>query len=178
MGRHEEALNESKIAQQFDPLSPNFPANIAWTLYIAERFNEAEAQLEEVIKRDPNYARAYTTLGEIYTAEGKFNEAHEVIQKAKRLSADIQTETITAYLYAVSGRTAEASKLAATLESKAQKKELQAFLMAEVYAGLNDLDKSFYWLERAFQERSNWLVFSKVSPRLNSFIRIHDIRIY
>jgi len=166
MGRYEEAINELKIAQQFDPLSPNFPASIAWVLYLAGRFNEAEAQLEEVIKRDPNYARAYTSLGEIYTEEGKFNEAHEVIQKAQRLSEDIQTETITAYLYAVSGRTAEASKLAATLESKAQKKEFQPFLMAEVYAGLNDLDKSFYWLERAFQERSNWLVFSKVSPRL------------
>jgi tetratricopeptide (TPR) repeat protein len=128
--------------------------------------NEAEAQLKEVIKRDPNYARAYTNLAEIYTEEGKFNEAFQALQKAKRLSPDVQTETITAYLYAVSGRKAEASKLAANLESKAQKKEFPAFLMAEVYAGLNDLDKAFYWLERAFQERSNWLVFTKVSPRL------------
>jgi TolB-like protein/Tfp pilus assembly protein PilF len=166
MGRTEEALNELRIAQQFDPQSPNFPASIAWTLYIAGRFEEAEEQLKEVIKRDPNYARAYTNLAEIYTEKGKFNEAFQMLQKAKQISADVQTETISAYLYAVSGRKQEASKLAANLESKAQKKEFPAFLTAEVYAGLSDLDKAFYWLERAFQERSNWLVFTKISPRL------------
>jgi Tfp pilus assembly protein PilF len=166
MGRTEEALNELKIAQQFDPQSPNFPASIAWTLYIAGRFNEAEAQLKEVIKRDPNFARAYTNLAEIYTEEGKFNEALQTLEKAKGPSSDVLTETITANLFAVSRRKAEASELAAKLESKAQKKEFPAFLIAEVYSGLNDPDKAFYWLERSFQERSNWLVFSKVSPRL------------
>ena len=38
--------------------------------------------------------------------------------------------------------------------------------MAEVYAGLNDPEKAFYWLERAFEERSNWMVFTKISQRL------------
>ncbi|HLM62562.1 MAG TPA: hypothetical protein VK308_17300, partial [Pyrinomonadaceae bacterium] len=44
--------------------------------------------------------------------------------------------------------------------------ELPPYLLAEVYASLNDRDKAFYWLERAVEERSNWLVFSKVSRRL------------
>ena len=178
MGRTEEALNELKIAQQFDPQSLSFSANIAWTLYIAGRFDEAEAQLKEVLRRDPNYARAYMTLGEIYLEEGKFNEALEALQKAKLLSADFQTETMIAHLYAVFGRKAEALETAANMESKVLNKEIPSFLIAEIYAGLNDQDKAFYWLERAFQERSNWLVFSKVWRRfkpLRSDPRFDDL---
>jgi tetratricopeptide (TPR) repeat protein len=166
MGRTEEALNELNIARQFDPNSPNPPANIAWALFIAGRFDEAEAELKQVLKRDPNFARAYSNLGEIYTEKGKFGEALDALQKAKKISPDALTETVTAHLYAVSGRRAEALKMAADFESKAQKKELPAFLMAEVYAGLNEPEKAFYWLERAFEERSNWMVFTKISLRL------------
>lgn len=166
-GRTEEALNELKIAQQFDPQSPVYSSSTAWILYLAGRYDEAEAQLRQVLKRDPDKARAYSNLAEIYTAEGKFDEAFEALQKAKRLSTDDPlTETITAHLYAVSGRKAEAFKMVENLESKAQKKELPPFLLAEVYAGLGDRDKAFYWLERALEERSNWLVFTKVSRRL------------
>ena len=171
MGRTEEALNELKIARQFDPNSPNNTSTIAWALYIAGRFDEAEAELKQFLKRDPNYARAYSNLSEIYMEKGKFDESLEALQKAKSLAADGLTETMTAHLYAVSGRKAEALKMAANLESKARKKELPPFLLAEVYAGLNDRDKAFYWLDRAVEERSNWLVFSKVSRRLKP---LHD----
>lgn len=166
MGRHDEALNESKIARRLDSESSNSAAVIGWTLYVAGRFDEAEAHLSEIIKLNPSYARAYINLGEIYLETGRFDQALEALQKAGQLSPDAQTETIAASVYAASGRTAEASELAASLEAKAQKKEIPAFLMAEVYAGLRDSDKAFDWLERAVDERSNWLVFAKVSPRL------------
>ena len=39
---------------------------------------------------------------------------------------------------------------------------------AVVYAGLDDKDKAFYWLERAYQERSNWLTLIKVGRRLKN----------
>jgi hypothetical protein len=38
--------------------------------------------------------------------------------------------------------------------------------MAEVFAGLGERDRAFYWLERGFQERSNWMVFTRISRRL------------
>jgi serine/threonine protein kinase/tetratricopeptide (TPR) repeat protein len=167
MGRTDEALSELNIARQFDPNSTGISSNIAWALYIAGRFDEAETQLKQVLRRDPDYARAYTNLGEIYTEQGRFDEALEALHKARRLSpADALAETVLAHFHAVSGRKAEALKMTANLESRAAKKELSPFLLAEVYAGLNEPDKAFYWLERAFQERSNWMVFSKVSRRL------------
>lgn len=166
MGRFDEAINELRIAQQFDPLSPSIASNIAWALYIAGRFNEAETQIKQVISREPNFPRAYISLGEIYVEQGKFDEAIAMYQKAGQKTDDPINLMAIGHVYAVAGRKAEALKIATDLEAKVLKKEVSPFLPAVVYAGLNDKDKAFYWLERAYQERSNWLTLTKVGHRL------------
>ena len=72
------------------------------------------------------------------------------------------------HVYATAGRKAEAEKIAAELERKVMKKEISPFLPAVVYAGLDDKDKAFYWLERSYQERSNWLALIKAGRRLKN----------
>jgi TolB-like protein/Tfp pilus assembly protein PilF len=166
MGRTDEALNELRIAQQFDPLSTTIASNIAWALYIAGRFNEAETQIKFVLQRDPNYARAYMSLGEIYQEQGRFDESIAAFQKSKQLSNEVLADMALGHVYAMAGRKAEAQKIAAELEAKVLKKEVSPFLLAVVYAGLKENDKAFYWLERAYQERSNWLTLTKVGHRL------------
>lgn len=166
MGRFDEAINELKIAQQFDPLSPTVASNIAWALYIAGRLNEAETRAKQLVSRDPNFARAHLVLGEIYVEQRRFDEAIASIEKAKQISNDPLTQMILGHAYAVAGRTPEAGKIAADLEARVMKKEISPFLPAEVYVGLGDKDRAFYWLERAFYERSNWLALTKIGRRL------------
>lgn len=166
MGRTDEALKELRIAQQFEPLSPMIASNIGWALYIAGRFDEAEAQIKQLLAREPNFARGYTVLGEIYQEQGKFDESIAAFQKSKQISNDPISEMALGHVYATAGRKAEAQKIAAELEAKVMKKEVSPFLPAVVYAGLHENDKAFYWLERAFQERSNWLTLIKVGRRM------------
>ncbi len=166
MNRTDEALNEYKIARQIDPLSLNTATNIGWALYIAGRYAEAEAQIKQVIAHDPTFARAYMNLGEIYQEQGRFDEAVNAFQKSKQLSGDALAEMALGHALATAGRKTEAARIAAELEEKVRLKEVSPFLPAVVYAGLNEKDKSFYWLERAFQERSNWLTLIKVGRRL------------
>lgn len=166
MGRYDEALNELRIAQQFDPISLTISSNIAWALYVAGRYNEAEIQAKQVLARDPNFARGYLVLGEIYQEQGKFEQSIANFQKSKQISNDTIGEMALGHVYATAGRKVEALKIAQDLEEKVLEKEVSPFLPAVVYAGLNDKDKAFYWLERAFQERSNWLTLAKAGHRL------------
>ena len=166
MARTDEGLMQMRIAQQLDPQSINIATNIGWALYIAGRFDEAETQIKQVLARDPNFARAYMNLGEIYEEQGKFDEAIANFQKSKQLSGDILADMALGHAYAAAGRKTEALKIATDLEAKVLKKEVSPFLPAVVYAGLDEKDKSFYWLERAFQERSNWLTLTKIGRRL------------
>jgi serine/threonine protein kinase/tetratricopeptide (TPR) repeat protein len=168
MGRTDEALVELRNALQIDPLSLNTQTNIGWALYIAGRYDEAAAQIRQVIDRDPTFARAYLNLGEILQEQGKNDEAIAAIQKARDLSKDPLIEMGLGHAYATAGRRAEAIKLAAELEEKVRQKQASPFLPAVVYAGLNDKDKAFYWFERAYQERSNWLTLIKVGRRLKN----------
>ncbi|MBK8303130.1 MAG: tetratricopeptide repeat protein [Chloracidobacterium sp.] len=168
LGRADDALTELRIAQQLDPLSNTIASNTAWALYIADRLDEAEAQIRQVLARDPNFARAHLVLGEIYLERGKYDLAISSFQNSKQLAGDPLTDMAIGHAYGVAGRSAEAKKIAAELEAKVMKKEVSAFLPAVVYAGLNEKDKSFYWLERAYQERSNWLTLLKVGRRMKN----------
>jgi hypothetical protein len=40
--------------------------------------------------------------------------------------------------------------------------------IALIYAGLGEMDKALAWLERAFAERSTWMLYLKVDPWLDS----------
>jgi len=52
------------------------------------------------------------------------------------------------------------------------------YTVAAIYAGLNDKDQSFKWLERAFEERDVWLMNLKVDPvfaKLRTDKRFQDL---
>jgi serine/threonine protein kinase/tetratricopeptide (TPR) repeat protein len=168
MGRSDEALIEFRNALQIDPQSLNIQTNIAWAHYIAGRYDEAIAQIRSVIARDPSFARAYMNLAEILQEQGKFDESISSLMKARDLSKDPLLDMALGHVYAAAGRTAEARTVVADLEEKVRQKQVSPFLPAVVYAGLNEKDKAFYWLERAYQERSNWLTLIKVGRRLKS----------
>lgn len=40
--------------------------------------------------------------------------------------------------------------------------------LATVYIGLGDKDSAFMWLNKAYEERSGWLTYIAVEPRLDS----------
>ena len=40
--------------------------------------------------------------------------------------------------------------------------------MGMIYAGLNENDEAFRYLEDAYRERAAWMVFLKVDPRLDN----------
>ena len=100
--------------------------------------------------------------------QGKYDDAISSLLKAKELSKDPLADMALGHAYAVAGRKGEASKIAAELEERVRLKQVSPFLPAVIYAGLNEKDKSFYWLERAYQERSNWLTLIKVGRRLKN----------
>lgn len=168
MGRVDEGLTEYRIAQQIDPLSLNIATNIGWALYIAGRYDEAATEVKQVIAKEPTFARAYMNLGEIAEEQEKYDEAIGYFQKAKDLSKDPLSDMAIGHALAAAGRKAEAQRVATDLEEKVREKQVSPFLPAVVYAGMNEKDKAFYWLERAYQERSNWLTLIKVGRRMKN----------
>ena len=73
-----------------------------------------------------------------------------------------------AHAYAVSGNKPEAQKLVAHLFAESEKQYVSPFYIAIVYTGLGKYDLAMDWLEKAYEDRSNGLVFLRVEPELDA----------
>ena len=66
-------------------------------------------------------------------------------------SSEVNTFEYLAYYYAVIGKKEEAKKRLIELEELANKRFVPSHIIAVVYSALNDKDKTFEWLEKAYR---------------------------
>jgi len=167
MGRFDESLTELRRAEILDPLSINVNVAIGSNFYWSGQYDRAAEQYQKMIEFDPKVGGLIRlNLGETYLEQHRFPEAIAEIQKAGQFGV-IQNATL-GYAYAVSGNRPEARKILFQLQRLSTQKYVPPFTSALIYAGLGDKDRAFAWLEKAYTERSVWLLWLKVDPKFDS----------
>ncbi|MCY7348979.1 MAG: protein kinase [Pyrinomonadaceae bacterium] len=177
-GRFDEAVAESKLAQQLDPLSLIINADLGTTLLFARRTDEAVEQLQKTIEMDDNFYYAHVYLCRAYLMQNDFSAAIAECQKAQSLSDDPRPLIYLARIYAKLGKKEKAFKLLDQLKNTAKQKYISSYFFALVYAGLEENDKAFEHLEKAFQDREGRMTLLKVDPlmdELHTDPRFEDI---
>jgi tetratricopeptide (TPR) repeat protein len=117
---------------------------------------------------DPASEWAHLNLGQAYEQKGQFNLAIEELQKALELAhSSPLTISALAHAEALSGNHAMANKLLSQLEELSKKQYVSPYYVAIVYLGLGKNELAMNWLEKAYADRSNGLVFLKVEPELD-----------
>ncbi|MGO9241445.1 MAG: hypothetical protein ACLQBJ_11605 [Bryobacteraceae bacterium] len=163
-----EAMDELQKAIRLDPLSLVLNANSAAILWFAGRPDEAIAQCRKTIDLDPGYFRSYWVLGHAYEQKGMYPEAIRSLQKAQELAGDATFVapllSSLAYVHALSGNHDQARRYIQELESRARQKYISPFWIAMAYAGLDDRDQVFAWLERACDIHDAWLWLLPILP--------------
>lgn len=76
------------------------------------------------------------------------------------------SEASLAHVYAVSGKKAKAEKILNELKQKITGNNL-SYQIADVYIGLGQQDQAFEWLEKAYEDRSGWLTWIAIEPKLD-----------
>ena len=105
---------------------------------------------------DPSFAMAHYQLGQALVQVHDYDGAVLQLQQAIELSGGNPIcASQLGYVYAVSGRRNEALKIVGDLKNKSNRKPSYAADIALVYAGLNEKDQAFAWLEKAYVERFN-----------------------
>ena len=66
--------------------------------------------------------------------------------------------------YGLADRKAEANKVLNELLKLNETRYVTPAALVNVYIGLGDEDKAFEWLDKAYQERSNFVAYLKVFP--------------
>ena len=169
MGKARESLEQINIARQLDPLSLSISFSYGWRLYMARQYDQAAEQLRNTLEMDPNFALAHLVLGETYEQKGDDQRAIAELEKATAASSN--TPLMVAGLgraYAVAKKAPEARAVLNQLFEHSKRQYVSPFYIALIYAGLGENDKAMDWLEKAYADRSNGLVFLKVDPQLDS----------
>ena len=163
VGRMEEAIAELHRGLELDPFVLIIHHYLARTLYYAQRKDEAIAEERRILEMDPNFFPAHNLLGMMLLEKGEKEEGLAELRKALELShgALISLANL-GYAQGVTGHRAEAVKTLERLSELSRQRYIPSYYFAIVYAGLGQKDQAFAWLEKAYQERSNYVVFLKV----------------
>ena len=168
MGRTDESIREIQQALKLDPLSVSMNFSEGWRLYMARDFDGAMKQLKAAIEMDPSFALAHMVLGQDYAQKGQYALAAAELETAVRLSNNSAPAVAAlARVDALAGRQASARTRLEQLKTESAKQYVSPFYLAEVYCGLGDANRAMDELERAYQDRSNSIIFLRVDPQFD-----------
>jgi tetratricopeptide (TPR) repeat protein len=163
--RLSQALEENSRALDLDPVSPLFNTVRAEIHYHARNFDAAIDQARRTIEQYPTYPLAYIWLGSAYRQKKMYREALDSFSQGRRLFGDHPAMiALYGHTLAVSGDAAGARKALAELQHVAQSRYVSSLYFAAVYMGLGEKTTALDWLDRAYQERNDRLVYLGVDP--------------
>jgi tetratricopeptide (TPR) repeat protein len=145
MGRRAEALTGVEKSNKMDPGPSSSMAESATYYQLRDYQGLLEASRRGVAS-NPNEWTEHASLGVGFEGAGKLLEAISEYQKAVELSNGDQDATASlAHAYARIGRRAEAQRILRDLERRSE--NVSPYMIATIYAGLGDKEKSFEFLE-------------------------------
>jgi tetratricopeptide (TPR) repeat protein len=171
-GRTAESVEQLTDALRSSPLSTIVKGYLAMSLHYSARDDEALELFQQLRGVDASYESALVGQCRVFVVVGKFQEALTACRQllARRNGRDAFAEAQIAAALGRLGREADARKQLAQLRAQhdaateADRPNL-AFFLATAYAGLDQPDQVFPWLEVAARGKSSRAAYLRVDPR-------------
>jgi TolB-like protein/DNA-binding winged helix-turn-helix (wHTH) protein/Tfp pilus assembly protein PilF len=163
LGQNDEAMKQMAYAVELNPMDLQTRFMVGFVTYAARRYDSAISQLKELNTSYPGIGDF--GLGWCYREKKMYPEAIAALERCVVRSgrAPLLLANL-ASVYGFAGRKREAVKLIDELEERSRKHHISASLFAEAYIGLGKNDEAMAWLERAYEERDQWMVYIKSFP--------------
>jgi TolB-like protein/Flp pilus assembly protein TadD len=160
-----QALEENSRTLDLDPVSPLFNTVRAEIYYHSRNYDAAIAQARRTTEQYPNYWLAYIWLGSALREKKMYKDALEQFSQGRKLSGDHPVMiSLYGHALALSGDPAGARKALADLQHLAQSRYISSLYFAAVYTGLGENRTALDWLDRAYKERNDRLVYLGAEP--------------
>jgi tetratricopeptide (TPR) repeat protein len=166
IGELDKAIDERKQAQELEPDSPLLNSALGEAYYQACEYDLTIAQNKKSLVLDPRYAIALINIGRAYEQKAMYTEALKAFQTvAAVVPNDPALIALIGHTYAVSGKPAEARAAIVQLQQMSTQRYVPSLYVALIYTGLNERAQAFAWLQKAYEERCEYLVYLPAEPQ-------------
>src|SRR6266403_794203 len=131
-------------------------------------FPGAEKEFKTAVKLNPNYTFAHEYYAHLLMVEGRYEEALAETRQALELEPALPIfRVVKAEILYHARRYDQAMEATNAINKLTQMKQTRVIpdiYLAAIYVGLGDKDQAFHYLDAAYQERVDRLVYLNVEP--------------
>lgn len=168
-GRLAAAIAEFFRARELDPLSARLRALTSITYFFARQPHKALREARKAISIDPNCWFGYWSAALAHEQLGQLLEALTELETAKERDNSPWISAVWARVYGKLGRQEIAEAVLAEASDRIETHWVAPYLIATVHFALDDKERGFEWLEKAFAHYDETLNFMTVDPLLDAY---------
>jgi tetratricopeptide (TPR) repeat protein len=151
-----------------DPLSIRISAMVGWVYYLARRYDCAQDHLQMVVEQASDFAMAHFWLGQVLQQMGAWQLAIRSLEQAAVLFGSNICLGSLASAHAGAGSITRAKTLIGEMHQLEEiNRYFPAYTVAEAYAALDDRERAFAYLRKAYVQREPALLFISVEPKMD-----------
>ncbi|MFP5246541.1 MAG: protein kinase domain-containing protein, partial [Thermoanaerobaculia bacterium] len=166
-GRAAESVEQNAKAADLDPLSLIIAVHAGWPFYFARDYESATRRFRKALELDENFIPAHGWLGMALGQQKRYREAVEAFNRALEVDHIPILTAMLAHTHAIAGHREHALSLLDELTQLSRERYISPYDIAVIRAGLGDTSAALAKLREAVEDRSAWLVFLDVDPRLD-----------
>jgi TolB-like protein/DNA-binding winged helix-turn-helix (wHTH) protein len=167
LGRNDEAMKEMNYAMELNPFDIKTRVVVAYVTWASHQYDLALQQFKSL---GDDWGLVWT-----YREKQMYPEALAALERWKSGHPSRRRHpsvlAAAASIYGLEGRKNEAEKLIDELREMARHQYVSGVFLAEAYVGIGQNDQAVTWLERAYDERDQWMVYIASYPALD---RLHS----
>ena len=166
VGNSVAALEEAKLAEEFEPFLQIATARVGQFYYFNHRYDDAIRQLHKALEFDSTYRLAQFMISYAFSQVGQHDSA--VVWAVKSVHGPQQiydrNSSVLGTAYAFAGRRSDALAEIQVLHERSKQHYIVPLSFAFIYAALGERDSAFAWLERSYADRVWGLTYARAEP--------------
>ena len=168
LGRTDASLDESKRALELEPLNLVVGTHLGWHYLYARQYDQAIEQFRKTLELDPAFPQTQRYAAWAYLQKGMHREAIASLRSAlSAVGRNPEIEGELGHTLAVAGQRTEALAMLESVRDLSATRYVSPYSIALIHVGLGDRDQAFAWLDKAYDDRSDYMPFLRLDPMLD-----------
>lgn len=165
IGQPDQAIAQMNKALALDPLSPEINSFLAWDYYLKRDYSTCLTSSLRAMQMFPDFWLPHMTAGICDSISGQYPESIREFSKALAMNPDSTvSQSGIAVALAKAGKRAEALHALDQLQAMKDHTYVSPAYVSLVYLALGDRKLEYVWLQKAYEDRAEWLLWLPIDP--------------